>query len=275
MTIEPYAGFYQTAWYLDSENTVPPDRKHFYHNRQYELGGEISSEISRVYAEKQGKKLRHVIIPRLSYAYTPGIDENEYPQSDDQVPVTGDNVVSLSITQIFISKTPLEKPGTDGRYSRYRQICRFFVEQPYDLSRRDDPDHALLPLYAEFDLTPSDRVSVRADGKYDHIKNRLDSGNISFLMEDVENRLLQLDYRYTKELNQSVYTQLRIPVSVAWTVYGDYERNISDNLDVRTSVGVRYTAQCWAVNFSYAHEENDQKIAATIELSGLGGSYEP
>lgn len=278
VTIEPYAGIYQTSWYLDTENSNMPAGKHFYHRQVYDLGGEISSELSRIYSGKGEKRLRHVIIPKLSYAYTPDIRENKYPQFNDQESVTGQNIVSLSITQLFISKKPGAKKNGVRQSPSYRQVCRFFIEQPYDFSINTDPGLSdpgtrLRPLYAELDVTPTDMLSIRADGKWDHDKNRLDSGNISFLLDGSDNRLFRVEYRYTKDINNSVYTELSIPVSAAWTLFGDYERNISDNLNVRTSIGARYEAQCWALNFSYIDEQDDRKIAATIELSGLGAFY--
>jgi len=273
MTIEPYAGIYQTSWYLDTENSNRPSQKRFYHSEIYDLGGEISSELSRVYSGNNGNKLRHVIIPRLNYSYTPVIEEKKYPQFNDQESAAGQNIVSLSLTQFFISRKPNEKTGAFRQAPGYRQVCRFFIEQPYDLSLRADPAQALLPLYAELDLTPSDMLLVHAEVTWDHYKNRLDSGNISFLLSNSDNSLFRVDYRYTKDFNNSIYTKLRLPVSAAWTLYGDYETNISDNLKVRTSVGARYDAQCWAINFSYIDEQDDRKFAATIDLTGLGGFY--
>jgi len=271
MTIEPYVGFYQTAWYIDSGKFSDSYEKHLYHREQYQLGGEISSEFSRIYSGKHGRKLRHVILPKLDYSYSPAVINDKYPQFDDQVPASGENIISLSITNLFILKSVFKKKPDETPVSEYRQIGRFFVSQPYDLSRRNDPNHALLPLYAELELNPSDMLSVRTDGAYNHDENRLDSGNISFMLKDRDSRMLRIDYRYTKNLNNSIYARLSIPIFSRYTAYGDYERNLSDNLDVKTSAGLLYDAQCWALNIIYTHETNNQKIEATIKLTGFKG----
>ena len=68
-----------------------------------------------------------------------------------------------------------------------------------------------------------------------------------------------------------MYTSANLKLTTQLTGYGDYERNLLDGFNIRTSVGLLYEAQCWSTDIRYIEETDDKKINVEINLLGLGG----
>jgi lipopolysaccharide assembly outer membrane protein LptD (OstA) len=90
-----------------------------------------------------------------------------------------------------------------------------------------------------------------------------------------------VDYRYDRRDDDDV-TTVDIPVKSIIVeanlkatdrlfLFGDYERNLEDNLSIRTGLGFTYTARCWSIDFRYTDRSNDQEFEFKINLHGLGG----
>jgi hypothetical protein len=50
----------------------------------------------------------------------------------------------------------------------------------------------------------------------------------------------------------------------------DYERNLEENLHLRTSVGFSYKSQCWTAVLRYTDRPDDQEVEVKIDLHGIG-----
>ncbi len=59
-------------------------------------------------------------------------------------------------------------------------------------------------------------------------------------------------------------------VSEQLEVYADYERDLYGTQDIKKGLGFLYKTQCWSIDFSYTHEDNDRKYAFIINLYGIG-----
>lgn len=81
---------------------------------------------------------------------------------------------------------------------------------------------------------------------------------------------LSVEYRYTQEAIKSVTADLTLKITDSLTTYGGYERNILDDRRIKTSVGIKYQAQCWSVGIGYTDEPDDRKYEFSINLYGLG-----
>jgi lipopolysaccharide assembly outer membrane protein LptD (OstA) len=82
---------------------------------------------------------------------------------------------------------------------------------------------------------------------------------------------LFVEYRYERDINESIYTNLFLKVLGRLSVFADYERNISDDKDIRSGMGFLYEKQCWSFNFKYIKEEYEHKYEFMINLFGIGG----
>ncbi len=272
-TLEPSAGYRQTAWYIDGDRRYyGEERQRYKHRELYDLGAELSTDLNRVFEVERGRveKINHVIIPKLSYDFIPETDQSEYPYFDSTDRIAAQNRITLSLTNLFTSKSAVPKaPGDKAEY-RYNRFLRFFIEQTYDFRQRQDNEEPWLPLYAELDLTPAELITLRADAQYSHEEEQLISGNLSLNLHDRRGDKLKVEYRYSRDYNESLDLTAEIPVTDSVTLFSNYERNLKTHTDIEKGFGARYESQCWAVEFAYVDEENDYEYMVMVELYGLG-----
>jgi len=274
LNFEPSVGLRQTAWYVDAKRQYyGNERDRYKHRELYDIEGDLSTDINRVFSVDGDriKKIKHVIIPRLAYNYIPDTDQSEYPDFDQTDRIDPQNSLGLSFTHLFTSKYKISGPAEGSDEYQYNRFCRFFIEQAYDFRQRDDPEAALLPLYAELDLTPASPVTLHADAKWSHQIDELASANISGRLRDRRGDRFSVEYRYDRDANKSLYLSLETPVTRQLKLFGHFERNLETETDIEKGIGVRWESQCWAVEIAYLDEETGQSYMAMLELYGLGG----
>lgn len=278
ISFEPSFGFRHTAWYIDADRDFHGQgRDRYLHRELFDIEADLTTDINRVFSVDTGRveKIKHVVIPRLNYGFIPETDQSEFPKFDQTDRIDAQNRISLSFTHLFTSKA--SKPGNKGDNSNgytYNRFARFFIEQAYDFRQKGDPDSAWMPLFAELDLTPSDLVTLSADGTWNHANNELDTGNLSLRLYDQRGDELKAEYRYTRREDRdsikTVNLYAKTPVTKNLTLFGNYERNLETETDIEKGLGVRYQSQCWAVELAWLDEEDDTQYMAMVELTGLG-----
>ena len=302
-TIEPSIGVRETAWHLDKDEYSPSDKKT--HNRQiYDTKLDLFSEIYQVFNVK-GKsieKIRHTIRPQIIWDYVPEKDQDRYPLFDDSDGIETQhqdeyslfdgidriekrNLITYSITNTLTSKSKdnrqkkeahiLDKPNGHESYhppsDAYNQFCRFKLEQSYDINKeKDDDPEPLSPIYAKLELNPARYFSIDADAEWSHYDNEFRSRNIELNLWDNRGDKLFVEYRYTRDSSESIWTDLLLKVSDRLSAYSEYERDIFNGQRIRYGLGFLYESQCWSLDFRLVKDENDYKYQFMINLSGLG-----
>lgn len=274
-TFEPSAGLRQTAWYIDADRRYYAEgRDRYMHRELYDIGAQLSTDLHRVFAVDKGgiEKIRHLVIPALSYGYVPDTDQSEYPDFDGIDRIEGQNRLALSFTHLFTSKRKAAgPPGGEGEAGyTYNRFCRFFIEQAYDFNRTSDPEAAWQPLYAELDLTPEDLVTLHADAEWSHAADTLASGNLSLRIRDRRGDRLRVDYRYSRDFHKSLFVSASTPITDRLTIFGQYERNLKTDKDIGKGLGTRYESGCWAVEAAWEDEADDRRYMILVDLYGLG-----
>ena len=255
-------------------------------------------------------KIKHAITPQVIYQYIPEKDQsNKYPQFDAIDNIARTNLVTYSLTNIFTSKSQSNntKKDSDGESNKnesnkdgtpnytYNQFCRLKLEQSYNINeaKEDNPSNwanhkekrPFSTIYGEIEIAPVQYVSARADATWSQYESNFKTHNVSAALTDERGDRLFVEHRYTqgpgvyaqgsgvyttKDTSESIYTDINLVISEQLKVYADYERNIYGTQDIRKSVGCLYKAQCWSIDFNYAHEDNDRKYTFIIGLYGIG-----
>ena len=130
-------------------------------------------------------------------------------------------------------------------------------------------------MYGELRVSPSKYAALQADGRYGVYGEGLLRGNIAGRLSDRRGDRLFVEYRYSKDSRESIYSDLLINLTPKWWVFGEYEYNLEDEEEVKAGGGIQYTSQCWGFDLSYVDEEEDQKIMFRVNLRGLGGLGRP
>jgi LPS-assembly protein len=281
-TFEPSVGYRQTVWYLDSNREdirddwrVDSNISRYSQRGMFDLGADLSADINRVFPVSSFgvEAIKHGILPQVSYAYIPAVNQSEFPNFDDIDRIPRQNQMLFSLTHFLTSRRTVTPPNADPR-TVYKLFARFLIEQPYDFNY-EERDEALLPLYSELELTPARMLRLYADTQYSHQENTFIAGNTSVRLRDLLGADFRVDYRYTKDINKTLYFQLSVPLRTWLDVYGDYERSLITNTDVELNAGFRYKAGCWSTDFTYRAMQDlegtrDDSFHVQVHLYGLG-----
>jgi lipopolysaccharide assembly outer membrane protein LptD (OstA) len=82
---------------------------------------------------------------------------------------------------------------------------------------------------------------------------------------------LFVEHRYALDSSESIYYNINLKMSDSLEVFGEYERNIYDGIDIRTVIGFLYESQCWSIRCFYeVEEESDRIYGFMVSLYGLG-----
>ncbi len=298
LSIEPSAGWRHTTWVMDRWEDERLD-EHSY-RQIYDLALDLSTELSKVMESPVPavERIRHSIKPRVIYQYIPDQDQSDLPQFTDIDRIAAANQVTYSLTNTFTTRTekpmpvpapaPASAPMSSAAITAlpqpprtlspfggdfdYQRICRFYLEQTYDIgaARRDDPE-PFSDIYGELEVALGRYLGVDADASYDTYQTRFSSHNAGISVADNRGDRLWVEHRYTADINESIRSVLSVPVTDRLTVRGEYERNLLTDEEIIKGAGFVYTAQCWAVDFFYAVEGDDQRFSVFIDLTGLGG----
>ncbi len=290
LSFEPSVGFRETAWHFDNEEYSSSDKTTLY-REIYDIKTELSSNIYKIYNVQKSRidKIKHAITPQIVYEYIPGKDQSKYPQFDSIDNILRKNLVTYSLTNIFTSKSQTystkndnqdKNDNDDGTDYTYNQFCRLKLEQSYNINeaKEDTPSNwvnqkekrPFSTIYGEIEIAPVQYVSAQADATWCQYDSLVKTRNIALTLSDKRGDRLFVEHRYTYNLSESIYTDISLVVSEQLKVYADYERNLYGAQDIKKSIGCLYKAQCWSIDFSYTHEDNDRKYALIINLYGIG-----
>ncbi len=275
-TLEPSVGVRETAWYAGNNENGPSATMT---RNIYDLNLDMSSEISRVFSVdgENIEKIKHTIVPKLSYTYIPETSQISYPYFDQLDRIAEQNLVTCSVTNTFTSKSRPPK-NLEGRSPdapipyAYNEFLRVELDQSYDIHEAQQTNpQPFLPLYGEAQFMPYKYLSFQTDAEWSHYDNAFKSRNIGAMVMDPRQDRIFTEYRYQKDSSESVYTNLLVSLSERLQAYTDYEMNAKDSQRIESGVGVRYQSQCWSVDLRYMDEMSDHKFMFLISLSGLGG----
>jgi LPS-assembly protein len=310
-TLEPYAGFRETLYSTDWEPVVPealeeesgaldeegteatgeegfdsdaeaplPIQQDDNASRELiEAGADFSTEFYRIFNKDatQRNALKHLIRPQVGYAYIQDEDQEDLPFFTSLDRIEGTNLITYSLTNTLISKRrklgakPVAKGVDDSANYTYHRWMRLLVEQSYDLDEEEEDEGPFSGVAADLHVSPSQYAALQADGLVGVYGEGLLKGNIAGRLSDRRGDRLFVEYRFNKDINESVYSDLLLNLTPNWWIFGEYEYNLEDKEQILAGVGIEYIAACWAIDLSYIDEEEDQKFMFRVNLRGLGG----
>ena len=79
-----------------------------------------------------------------------------------------------------------------------------------------------------------------------------------------------MEYRYTIDSSESIYTDFLLKVSDRLSAYAEYERDIYNGQVIEYGLGFLYETQCWSLDFHLIKDESDYEYQFMIKLFGIG-----
>ena len=240
-----------------------------------ELGARLSSSFNRVYAldGEYIKKLRHEVVPEITYSYTPNRDQTRLPFYDFYDRLIHQNIIYYSLTNHLGGK--FQK----GETIEYRDLMRVKLMQGYSFegTRRDlltlvDANRRFTDIILESDTRLNSNLRVTLDARYNVYDRQVSSVAPGVEFDDKRGSTFAAGYRMSR--NEVEYMEARLSTKLLkpWT-FGYTSRYSFDRHDFLESVySVEYKHQCWNVNLSYRDRPGSTSFHVGFNLVGLTGS---
>jgi len=276
---EPSAGLRETVWYVVEYEDQTEDPEQFLNRTMYDAKLDLSTDVFNVFGVNWWTidRLKHVIKPQIIYDYTPDVDQDEYPDfQDDRILKRNTITYSLINTVTARSIKPRSRPGEESGESpehAYHELCYFELAQSYDINeaREDDPE-PFSTIYGKFEFDPYRYLTLDADAHYSLYESRFVSHNVALGLSDNRGDHFRVEHRYTRidEIFHSIDVKLDVVLSSSlWArARSVYDLKKDKNLD--SGLGLLYKAGCWSIDVMYLKQEENRKYEFIINLFGLG-----
>ena len=242
-----------------------------------QLQAEIGSSFSKLYNGSKAlglERIRHELVPSISYSYMPDKDQDIYPyyNQDDRTP-------DLSLLQFSIASHlggKLIAAEGDKKPATYRHLQTIRFRQGYSLDGvrpllLNDTDHkghwSEAVLESETWLHPAFRLL--ADARYNHSAKQISTTALGgdFVFGDGNS----VGASYRKIRNQVEYLEGRITTSLLQPVYLGYLSRYSlDKRDILENYAtIEYRHQCWSAFFAWRERPGNRSWTINFNLAGL------
>jgi LPS-assembly protein len=239
-----------------------------------EAGARLSTSLSRVYQLETTalKKLRHEIIPEITYSYAPNRSQQHLPFYDYSDRTVWQNMVYFSATSLLNGKFVV------GETNEYRDISRikFSLGHSFEGTRRDllttvDSMRPWTDLILESDTWVHKLARLTLDARYNLYDSRIDSSTAGIEFDDKQGNVLGAGYRMSRNdveyFEGRLSTRLIRPMTLSYTTRYSFDRG-----DFLESVySAEYRHKCWSVILAVHDRPGNQSFTVNFNLAGLTG----
>lgn len=240
-----------------------------------EAGAHLSTSAYRIftYDGTALQKLRHELIPELTYNYSPDRYQDHLPYYDYSDRIIHQNALTLSLTSLLGGKFQ------SGEQTTYRNLSRIRLSQTYSIDgiRRDllnlvDQQRHWddLTLESETALTP--HLTLTFDTRYNHHDHRIASAAPGITFDDHIGNRASISYRMARAQVEYLETRLETTWFSPWA-FGYTSRYSFDKPGFLESIySVEYRHACWGINLSLRDRPGKgPSFHVDFNLAGLTG----
>jgi len=237
-----------------------------------EAGVRLSTSLNRIYDTnfQSLKKIRHEIIPEISYNVAPQHDQQRLPFYDYADRIIQKNMITLSATSLMNGKF------VSADTTEYREVSRIKLSADYaiDGGRRDlltlvqsERPWSDLMLDSETWLTKQLRVTF--DSRYNLYENYLSTAAAGIDVDDRKGNSVGAAYQMAR--NEVEYFEGRLTTRLIKPLILSYTGRYSfDHHDFLESVyTAEYRHKCWSVNIAAHQRPENQSYSVNFNLAGL------
>lgn len=237
-----------------------------------EIGIRASTSLTRVYdiGGEHLKKLRHELVPELSYSYTPERDQTRLPFYDYSDRLVWQNITYYSLASYLGGKFQ------NGETTEYRDLLRLKLLQGYSFegTRRDlltmvDANRPFTDLIMESDAWLHPKARMTLDARYNVYDNQVSSIAPGVAFDDKRGTTATAAYRMSRNNLEYMEAQLSTKLVKPWT-FGYSTRYSFDRPGaLETVYSAGYTQKCWSINVSIIDRPGNTSFRVNFDLAGL------
>ncbi|MCF8177832.1 MAG: LPS-assembly protein LptD [Sulfuritalea sp.] len=206
-----------------------------------------------------GNKASQTLEPRLYYLFVPSRDQSQYPVFDtgvvgfDFAQIFGENRYSggdrigdaNQITAMVTSRVLDPLTGIESVRAALGQRLYFSTQKtglPGEVLRSDRQTDYLGSL--AITIQPN-KLYANSDAQYNPRLNRLERFNIGGRYQPEKGRLLNVEYRYTRDQIGQIDISGQSPLSAGWHAVGRFNYSTKDGRMIESVAGLEYDGGCW------------------------------
>jgi hypothetical protein len=255
-----------------------PDNIDIQSRDAYQFQTRFSTSAERIYGFEwdQVKKLKHKIVPSLTYRYRVHKDENLYKPWFEPIDAEGKvNLVTLSIEN-FVDVRKEDKKGNID----YAQWGTLSLSQGYDIDeagrdyepwRKKEPFE---PLVGILTFMPFPSLDLDAEVHWDHYREAVLFSDFSLELRidrsGGRKDSYQIDYTYFKDGSKGFNYNLNVNLIYGFSAGSSLSRDVELGQDIERSYWLGYTSQCWAIKLMLEKSDEESTIMVHFNLLGLG-----
>lgn len=238
-----------------------------------EIGIRLSSSLARVYETdlRLLKKVRHELVPEISYGLIPNRNQQRLPLYDNTDRMIHQNMISLSATSLLNGKF------VSGETTEYRELSRIKLEARYSVAgeQRDlltlaENRHRWSDLILESETWLSRQLRITFDTRYDFYEKDLSTAVAGAEFDDRRGNVIGAGYQMARNeveyFEGRIATKLISPLNLSYTARYSFDR--SDFLE--SVYGFEYRQKCWSVNLALHQRPGNQSYTVNFNLAGIG-----
>ncbi len=274
MQFETIAGYTRDMQWFDNDSVSNTDNVT---RDMYYGSARLSTLLERVFDVDSGnmKKIKHKIVPGLTYEYRSHRDEDSISPWFEAMDEEGSaNRVYLSIDNSIDAKNIDEKGDIT-----YSQLTTFSLIQGYDIdeSRRDiapgEKEEPFEPLRAELRIMPYSMISMNAETEWDHYKDDFTYADIAVKL-NVERAnnfkdIYRLDYVYSDTGNKGLGYYVSVNIANGFSVGSNLRRDIEESYNVEQSFWLDYNSKCFRIRLGMQRYDEESRVMLGIRLFGF------
>lgn len=269
---EPWIGLRETVWHTSDFTDIHGNSDNFRSRELYTLGAELSSKVIRIFNFDNfiADKVKHEIIPKLEYTFTPYISQDDLPQFDSIDTISEQNIVTWSLTNNFITKHA-HYDEKKVKSETYKDVACLKLSQSYDIKKKRDGDsNPFSDILLDAELNPHQYFSLYSDLTWSVYDYHFKTLNLGTTIKDNRGDRIELDYRYATTTSESVYARVDISITDEMRSYYSIEKNLLNKKTIETKAGLSYEKSCWNFDLFFAEQGGESKITFLINLHGIG-----
>ena len=237
-----------------------------------EAGARLSTSLTRIYNPDlhKLKKIRHEIVPEISYSFVPEQNQQRLPSYDYTDRMIRRNMVSLSVTSLMNGRF------VTGNTNEYRDISRIKLSADYAFSggRRDlltlvESQRPWSDLIPESDTWLAKPLRITFDGRYNLYEKHLSTAAAGIELDDRKGNAIGVGYqmaRHEVEYFEGRFsTKLIRPLNLSYSARYSFDR--SDFLE--SVYAAEYRHKCWSVSLAVHQRLGNQSYTVNFNLGGL------
>jgi len=239
-----------------------------------EAGARLSTSFSRVYDIESTslKKLRHEIIPEMTYSYIPNHNQQSLPFYDYTDRLVWQNMAYLSVTSLLNGKF------ITGDTSEYKDISRIKLSlgHSFEGTRRDlltlvDSKRPWTDVILESETWVHPSARLTFDTRYNLYDRQISSAAPGVELDDKLGNTFGASYRMSRNsvdyLEGRLSTKFLQPMTLSYSARYSFDRgNFLESV-----YSAEYRHKCWSVNLALHNRPGSQSFTVNFNLAGLTG----